>query len=124
MAPVVEGARGRWFTPGFADPEPQLAMLAGADPEGYAACCEAIAGFDLRGRLADIRAATLIIAGADDPATPLEHSRLLLDGIPDASLCVVSPAAHLANVERPAEVSEAMVRHLTAAWPAPGGGDR
>jgi 3-oxoadipate enol-lactonase len=120
--PLVEATRGRWFTPGFADPEPQLAMLRVAEAEGYAACCEAIAGFDLRDRLAEVRAPTLVIAGAGDPATPVEHAKLLLGGIPGAGLCVVSPAAHLANVERPEEVGEAIVRHLTATWPPAGGG--
>jgi 3-oxoadipate enol-lactonase len=114
MGPLVEASRGRWFTPGFDDPEPQLAMLRGADPEGYATCCEAIAGFDLRDRLGAVRAQTLVIAGAEDPATPVEHAQVLADGIPGAALCVVPGAAHLANVERPAEVGEAIAAHLTA----------
>jgi 3-oxoadipate enol-lactonase len=121
-APLIEGTRGRWFTEEFADPGPQLAMLAGADPEGYAACCEAIAGFDLRDRLGDVRTPTLIIAGESDRATPVEHAKLLLDGIRDAELRVLSPAAHLANVERPGEVGEAMARHLAACRGASAGG--
>ena len=36
-------------------------------PEGYAACCEAIAAMDLRGDLGRITAPTLVIAGAQDP---------------------------------------------------------
>lgn len=116
MEPLVEAARGRWFTPAFATPEPQLTMLRETDPEGYAACCEAIAGFDLRDRLGAVRAPTLVIAGAEDPATPVEHSRLLAAGIPGAALHVVAGAAHLANVERPDEVGEAIARHLTATW--------
>lgn len=124
MEPLVEGARGRWFTPAHADPGPQLAMLRDARPEGYAACCEAIAAFDVRDRLGGVRAPTLIIAGSADPATPVEHAKLLLGGIAGASLCVVSPAAHLANVERPEEVGEAIVRHLSATWPGHGGGAR
>ncbi|WP_315987259.1 alpha/beta fold hydrolase [Actinomadura sp. HBU206391] len=122
--PLVESTRGRWFTPDFADPEPQLAMLRAVDREGYAACCEAIAGFDARDRLGEVTAPTLIIAGAGDPATPVEHAKLLLDGISGAALCVVSPAAHLANVESPEVVGEAIAEHLTATWPPSGGGAR
>jgi 3-oxoadipate enol-lactonase len=122
--PLVESTRGRWFTPDFTDPEPLLAMLRAVDREGYAACCEAIAGFDARDRLGEIDAPTLIIAGAGDPATPVEHARLLLDGISGAALCVVSPAAHLANVESPGMVGEAIAEHLIATWPAPVGGAR
>jgi 3-oxoadipate enol-lactonase len=115
-AQLAESARDRWFTPGFADPEPQLAMLRAAHPEGYARCCEAIAGFDLRERLGAVRAPTLVIAGADDPATPVEHARLLAGGIPGAALRIVPGAAHLAGVERPVEVGEAITAHLTATW--------
>ena len=42
---------------------------------------------------------TLVIAGADDPSTPVEpHSRTLAEGIPGARLEVL-PGAHLATIE-------------------------
>ena len=55
-------------------------MLTSSDDETYAQCCEAIAAMDLRADLARISAPTLVIAGADDPATPPEHSRRIADG--------------------------------------------
>lgn len=116
MGPVAETAAGRWFTPGFPGAEPYLAMLRGTDPEGYAACCEALAGFDLRGRLDEVRAPALVIAGADDPATPPEHAEILARGIPGAGLVVLPGAAHLAGVERPGAVSDALAGHLNATW--------
>jgi 3-oxoadipate enol-lactonase len=103
----------RWFTPAFHRERPEVVgwargMLEATPAEGYAGCCEAIRDMDLRGRLGKITAPTLVIAGADDPATPPEHGELIRDSIPDARLVVVERAAHLANVERPGEIT----RHI------------
>jgi pimeloyl-ACP methyl ester carboxylesterase len=76
---------------------------------------------DLRARLTDIRAPTLVVAGADDPATPPEHAELIGAAIPDARLEVVPQAAHLANVERPEKVTRALSAHLE---PVAAGGER
>lgn len=91
-------------------------MLRGADPEGYAACCDALAVFDVRDRLGEVRAPTLVIAGADDPATPPSHAEVLAEGIPETELLVVPGAAHLATVERPDVATPAITEHLTTRW--------
>jgi len=89
-------------------------MLRETPPEGYAACCEAISGADLAGRLGGIRVPTLVIAGAEDPAAPPGRSESIRDSVPDARLEVLSPAAHLANVERPEAMTGAILDHLQA----------
>jgi 3-oxoadipate enol-lactonase/4-carboxymuconolactone decarboxylase len=104
----------RWFTLGV-DPElaePVQTMLLGTDPESYALACEAIAAFDNRERLPRITARTLVIAGDQDPATPVDHAEALAEGIPGARLAVVTDAAHLANLEQPQAVSRLMARFL------------
>ncbi|GII84356.1 3-oxoadipate enol-lactonase [Sphaerisporangium siamense] len=104
----------RWFTLGV-DPEvaePVQSTLLGTDPESYALACEAVAAFDLRDALRDVRARTLVIAGDQDPATPVEYSEVIADGIPGARLAVVPDAAHLANVERAPVVGGLMARFL------------
>ena len=114
---------GRWFTPAFADRHP--AAVAGCvttleeqvAAEGYAGCCEAIAAMDLRPLLGSVTARTLVIAGADDPATPPRHGALIAAAIPGAGLRVIRGAAHLANVSQAAEVTAALVAHLV---PDPG----
>ena len=116
FAPTVVS---RWLTPGFAAEHPDLVarlegMIATADDEGYAACCEVVAGMDLRDDLGRIEAATLVVAGADDPALPPEHQRLIAAGIPGAELLEVAPAAHLANLERTPEITGALLAHLDA----------
>ena len=74
-------------------------------PEGYAGCCEAIAGMDLRPSLPAITAPALVIAGSEDPATPPWHGAVIARGIPGARLRVIRGAAHLANVSNPGEVT-------------------
>ena len=49
---------------------PPAAALQHADREGYAQVCEALAGFDVRDRLAEITTPVLAVAGAEDVATP------------------------------------------------------
>ncbi|WP_182908511.1 3-oxoadipate enol-lactonase [Microbispora sp. H13382] len=114
--PLTEATRSRWFTAGFPGAGRYLDMLAAVDPEGYAACCDALALFDVRDRLGEVRAPALVVAGAEDPATPPEHAEVLAGGIPGAELLVVPGAAHLATAERPDVVNEAIVRHLTTRW--------
>jgi 3-oxoadipate enol-lactonase len=112
LEPLADTFLGRWFTPAYAGTGSARAMLARVDAEGYAACCEALAAFDVRDRLGEVRAPTLIVAGAEDVATPLDHAETLAEGIPGAKLVVVPGAAHLANLERPEPVTYAMLRHL------------
>jgi len=87
------------------------------DPEGYAGCCEAIGAMDLRASLASITAPTLVIAGAEDPATPPPHAALIAGRISGSRLTVIRGASHLANVSAPGEVTAALLRHLLAALP-------
>ena len=65
-----------------------------------------------RRRCANIAAPTLVIAGAQDPATPPEHAERIVAAIPDARLEVLDPGAHLVNVERPDAVTELILDHL------------
>ncbi|MEU7852177.1 4-carboxymuconolactone decarboxylase [Nonomuraea sp. NPDC049141] len=111
VAQLAPALAARWFTAGY-DGRWVTDMLDGVDAESYAACCEAIASCDLTGRLPAITAPTLIVAGADDPATPLGQALTLAQGIPGALLRVVPGAAHLASVERADAVTPAIVQHL------------
>jgi 3-oxoadipate enol-lactonase len=115
-APIAEAVVSRWFTPGWAAAHPDAvaeaaAMVAGTSDAGYLACCQAIEAWDHRDRLASIVAPTLVIAGADDPSTPVEpHARTLAEGIPGARLEVLE-AAHLATVERAEEATDLIGTH-------------
>jgi 3-oxoadipate enol-lactonase len=117
FAPAVVS---RWLTPAYAAAHPDLvarleAMVAGSDDEGYASCAEVVGGVDLRADLGRITAPTLVVSGADDPALPPEHQRVIADGVAGAGLLSLSPAAHLANLEQPLQVTGALLGHLDAA---------
>ncbi|MEV4624680.1 3-oxoadipate enol-lactonase [Micromonospora sp. NPDC049523] len=116
---IADAVLARWFTPPFAARRPEVvaahrAMLTATQADGYAACCEAIGAMDLRPDLPRITAPTLVIAGAEDPATPVPHAELIAATIPAARLRVVPDAAHLANVEQPELVTELLLDHLAA----------
>ena len=107
----------RWFTPGYlaANTEARQqfeAMVAATPAEGYAACCEAIAAMDQRSDLSSIIAPTLAIAGADDPATPPDLLRDIVDAVPNGRLLVVPDSAHLANAEQVDTITPALIEHL------------
>jgi 3-oxoadipate enol-lactonase len=119
MAALVDGVIQRWFTSAFSQENPatvekMAATLRETDPEGYAGCCAAIRDMDLRDRLPSIEAPTLVVSGAEDPATPPEHGKLIRDAIPGARFEVVPRAAHIANVERPEEIIQLILTHLEA----------
>jgi 3-oxoadipate enol-lactonase len=86
-------------------------MVRATQPRGYAEACGAIRDMDQREAIAAITAPTLVITGAQDPATPLEHSEELVARIPGADL-VVLDASHLANVEQPEDFTAAVVDFL------------
>ncbi|WBB61856.1 3-oxoadipate enol-lactonase [Streptomyces sp. WMMC500] len=109
--PVAETAATRWFTPGFTHPR-LLADLRAADPAAYAACCDALAAYDLRPALPEIAAPLLVVCGREDPVTPPAHSRELADAIPGATLTELPGASHLAPAERPRAVLAALRTHF------------
>lgn len=117
MGAVADAVVERWVTPAFAAANPDAvrdlrAMASGTAAEGYAGCCEAIGTMDMRDDLHRITAPTLLIAGADDPAIPVEHAEAIARVVPDARTVVVGPAAHLATVEQPHAVTGHILRHL------------
>ncbi|MEU6159868.1 3-oxoadipate enol-lactonase [Streptomyces sp. NPDC047130] len=112
MEELAGSADARWFTPGFTV-ERLVEDHRAADPGAYAACCDALAAFDVRKLLGSVRVPTLLIAGRDDPATPPAHLREIADAVPGATLTEIPGASHLAPAERPEAVLAALRGHLT-----------
>jgi 3-oxoadipate enol-lactonase/4-carboxymuconolactone decarboxylase len=115
--PLVAATMARWFTaPG--DPANAgtvarfSAMLKGIEPRGYAYCCEAVAGADLRAEAARIGAPTLVVGGALDPVVPPDMAATTAMAIAGAALSVLPGGAHLVNVEQPAAFNDAVLGHL------------
>lgn len=91
-----------------------LGMMRSAPPEGAAAA--------LRGRaerpdyvesLRAIRVPTLVVVGSQDEFTPIADAELIHRTVPGSELVVIEGAAHLPNLERPAEFNAALARLLS-----------
>jgi 3-oxoadipate enol-lactonase len=67
---------------------------------GFALACRAMADFDGRAALGEIRAPALVIAGDFDPINTPKMARMLTAGISNSRLALL-PAAHLGNIEQP-----------------------
>ncbi|MFB8776371.1 bifunctional 3-oxoadipate enol-lactonase/4-carboxymuconolactone decarboxylase PcaDC [Streptomyces broussonetiae] len=111
LAGLADGADARWFTPGFTVPR-LVRDHRDADPGAYAACCDALAAFDVRAGLGRIAVPTLLVAGREDPATPPAHLREIADAVPGAALVEIPGASHLAPAERPEAVLAALRSHF------------
>lgn len=116
MAALTEAVIARWFTPGFVERAPRKVapvrdMLLATAPEGYAGCCAAIRDMDQRLTASLIRAETLVIAGAEDPATPPDDGRWLAANIPGGQLKVLG-AAHLSNIEADEDFTRTLLDFL------------
>jgi 3-oxoadipate enol-lactonase / 4-carboxymuconolactone decarboxylase len=114
---IVEATMGRWFTPDYPAQVPERVApireaFIGIDPVGYAVCCNAIGRMDLRPVIHQISAPTLVIAGADDPATPVAMAEEIRSHIADAELIVLPRAAHLLAVEQAEKVGAYVVSFL------------
>ncbi len=73
--------------------------------EDFLACT----AFDVRNRLKDIRAPTLVVSGNEDQLTPLKWSVFLNDNIKDSTLAVIQRTGHLTMLERPDIFNEALL---------------
>jgi pimeloyl-ACP methyl ester carboxylesterase len=67
---------------------------------------------DLRGRLGEITAPTLVLTGELDRETPPAYGRALADALPAATLRVVPAVGHLLPAEAPAVVNAALADHF------------
>jgi len=114
MEPIADAIVSRWFTPAcspavVADFRAQLLKV---DVPSYLACAEAVRDVDLRPDLAKIDVPTVVVAAAQDHATPPECARHIADELPDSDLYIVGDAAHLAVVEAPKTISVILDGHF------------
>lgn len=116
LADLVEPNMQRWFTEGFRARAPQTIarmteMFLATDPEGYVANCAAVRDMDFRADNARIAVPTLVIVGAQDPATPPAAGEAIAKAIPGAKVASVD-AAHIANVEQPKAYADTVLGFL------------
>jgi 3-oxoadipate enol-lactonase len=114
---IADGVMNAWFTADFREREPQTvakmkSMLVATPLQGYLACCEALRTLDQRALLPTITNSTLVIAGRQDPATPLAAGEFIRSQIPRANLTILD-AAHISNVEQSHAFTDAVIGFLT-----------
>jgi 3-oxoadipate enol-lactonase len=120
MVGVREGTLGRWLTQAFRARDPETtarvgAMIAATPVEGFVGSCEAIIGYDVSARLAEIACPTLVLVGEEDEATPPAMAEALALGIRGAVLRRIPNAAHQSSTEQPALFNTAMAEFLAHA---------
>lgn len=113
---LVDPNMERWFTADFRAKAPQAIarmkeIFLTTSTEGYVACCQAIRDMDFRASNPSIKASTLVIVGAQDPATPPAQGEAIAAQIPGATL-ISFEAAHIANMEQPAPYAKAVLDFL------------
>jgi pimeloyl-ACP methyl ester carboxylesterase len=84
------------------------------DPGGYAACCRVIRDMDLRQDIGLITTPTLIIAGADDLATPIALMEDIRARIAGSELVILPNAAHILAIEQADRVNRHLLSFLGA----------
>lgn len=116
MGPYAEEVQWKMVAAGN-DSEHVMRMMKNAPPEGAAAA--------LRGRaerpdytdvLRGITVPTLVAVGRLDEYTPVEEAERMRALIPGADLAIIEGAAHMPNIERPAEFNAAFERLLNTVW--------
>ena len=104
LASTWSVVRKRWVSDSFAEQSPENIvfleqMFAQMDQQGYISTCAAVRDMDLRDVAKLNTLPTLIIAGKNDVASPLEKSEYLLSQFHNATLEVLD-AGHLSNIEQ------------------------
>lgn len=118
LGPIAQATPARWFTPDFIETCSDrvgalLDTLQGLSPEGYAACCEALATADLRTDISRITVPVLVVAGLHDPVTTPADADFIAGQIPGAQR-VDLPASHLSNIEAAGQFNDALRAFLLA----------
>jgi pimeloyl-ACP methyl ester carboxylesterase len=88
-------------------------MTEESGPETFARQQLAVMGrSDSRPTLGNIRCPTLVLVGDGDELTPPERAAEIASGIERARLVTVRECGHLSTIERPEEVTQALVEWL------------
>ena len=92
-----------------------VASMSRIPAEGLRAAVECLPTHDVRARLGEIAAPTLVLVGEHDEETPLAYAEALASGIRGARLQIIPGAGHISNLEAPETVNAALWEHLAAA---------
>lgn len=111
----------RLFSPYTIEHRPEVIafvreMILQNSPQGIAAASLGMARRDdATPLLPSIDVPALLIVGEDDGLTPVDEMRQVAEAMPDATLVVVERAGHMAPLENPAPVNDAIRKFLDGA---------
>ena len=116
LAAIADAVMTRWFSADFRTNRPtELAgwrnLLLRTPADGYAGTCAALRDADLRGEVGRIVTPTLVVAGDQDLAAPVELVRGTAEAIPGARLEVVA-GGHIPSIEQPQALAGRMMNFL------------
>ena len=119
LEPIADATVERWLSDKFKAANPgrykQIRdTVVGTSPAGFIGCGAALMSFDYLPRLPQIRLPTLVVWGANDPGTPPEANRRIVEGIPGARGEEIPNAKHFPNVEKPDAFNRIMLGWLAA----------
>jgi 3-oxoadipate enol-lactonase len=105
---LVQNTIKRWFVSSFTAAQPEKiaavrAMILGTAVEGYIGCGSAVRDMAQTTMLLKIKAPTLVLVGRQDPACTVEQATVLHRVIDGSRMEIIENAAHLSNIEQPAE---------------------
>jgi pimeloyl-ACP methyl ester carboxylesterase len=94
-------------------------MLLDTPPKVRGACGAAMADLDLLHAAARLEVPTLVVAGDQDRLTPPAHARRIADRLPQpAGLVELERTGHMSPLERPRELTQALLELIGARTPA------
>lgn len=117
LGALVDANMERWFTKGFRERAPESiarmkAMFVATPVQGYIGCCEAIRDMDFRESNTRITTPTMIIIGAQDPATTPAAGEAIHSQIKGSKVAMLD-AAHISNMELPKVYADTVLGFLT-----------
>ena len=89
-----------------------VATMSRITAPALAAAVRNLVTHDVRARLGEIEAPTLVLCGELDEETPLAYSEALRDGIAGAELAIVPGVGHVSNLEAPETVNALLTSFL------------
>ncbi len=89
-------------------------MMAGVNPQVVWGDFVACDRFDIRERVGEITAPTLVITGSEDRMTPPRFGQWLAERIPGARFVLVEGTGHMVMLEKPDQVASAVREWLKA----------
>jgi 3-oxoadipate enol-lactonase len=92
--------------------EAAMVSLARTSRRAYAAAAAAVAAFDARASLADVRCPTMVVAGIEDATVGLDAKNALAHAIAGARLVLVPESGHVTNVDQPLAFNTVLTEFL------------